>query len=209
MERIKDSSVMKQKKAVWGVSGRRCGVARGLPSTGQLQLMVGKGHCSHTLFGVICAVRGRMWRLCVCVEGDCICRGIMCSLSFLRYWRSRSLCALFCICKSMQFFFFATVLGFDQTENTGEKRGITARAFRASVFSSAPIVFQSQYCIFPTSSSQFFLLWQPLSWIILVPVLFFLEHPSKRRCTLDEKYLIFIPHLPSQASMLVVSFAPL
>lgn len=106
MERIKDSSVMKQKKAVWGVSRRRCGVGRGLPSLGQLQLMVGKRHCSRALFGVICAVRGRMWHLCVCVQGDCICRGIMCSLNFLRYWRSRSLCALFYICRSMQFFFF-------------------------------------------------------------------------------------------------------
>lgn len=134
---------------------------------------------SHTL--VTFLQQGGGCAVSVCVEGRCNCRGIMCSQSFFRYWRSQCLCALFYICRSFFFFFFfATVLGFDQTENTGEKSWITARAFRASVSSSAPIVFHSHYCIFPTSSSQFFLVWQHLSWIILVEVLFFLEHRSKK-----------------------------
>lgn len=41
------------------------------------------------------------------------------------------------------------------------------------------------------------------------PSTFLFRAPFQKRCTLDDKYLIFIPHLPSQASMLVVSFAPL
>lgn len=115
----------------------------------------------------------------------------------------------FYICRSKHFFLplcWGLISG-NKTENAGEERGISARAFLASV-SSALIVFRSQYRIFPTSGSQFFLLWQHLSWIILVWVLFFLEHPSKKVYP-GGQASDFHSLSTFQASILVVSFAPL
>lgn len=61
---------------------RRCGLGRGVPSPGQLQFMVGKGHCSPVFWWDLYSKGEDVVCVCVCVEGCCNCRGIMCSLSF-------------------------------------------------------------------------------------------------------------------------------
>lgn len=132
----------------------------------------GKGSCSHILWLHFFS-KGRTVCVWECIAGageGCDCRGLLCSQSFLRYWRSRCPCAPFHICRSKQFFLSLCwdLISRNKTENTGEKRGISARAFLAFVSSSALIVFRSQYLIFPTSGSQFFLMRQRLSGIILV-----------------------------------------
>lgn len=148
------------------------GGERRVSSLGQLQLLVGKGELQpHTLASFLQQGEDSVCLGVYCRRGEgCNCRGLLCSQSFLRYWRSRCPCAPFHICRSKQFFLSLCwdLISRNKTENTGEKRGISARAFLAFVSSSALIVFRSQYLIFPTSGSQFFLMRQRLSGIILV-----------------------------------------